>query len=224
MPPRVTNIPGEYFRQKSIIFKFRACYRSLDSRLGGQQVPPRTDETLRCVQIKIFCFFLQRKLILEPPKHTYVRKDSWSQFGQKSNVGDFHMVKAGFGGAAPKNGVWGRSPHEKGGVGAKPPRKTGGWGRGGAPHYKQSNIQAQPFNIQFNERFMTVTRARFRSHIPCDTSYTYYTCEIYRQFLDSWAEPFFLKIGTIFASNQSRGKTPDQKHFDEFWLIALKWL
>ena len=53
-------IPGEDFQKTlffSIIFKFRACYRSLDSRLGGQQVPPCTNETLRCVRIEIFLFF-----------------------------------------------------------------------------------------------------------------------------------------------------------------------
>ena len=60
------------------------------------------------------------------------------------------MVKAGFGGGAPT--------------------KNGGWGGGAPPHYKQFKLQAQPFNIQFNERIMTVTRARFRSHIPCATS------------------------------------------------------
>ena len=59
----------------SIIFKFRACYRSLDSRLGGQQVPPRTNETLRCVQIKNFCFFSStKKWMLEPPRGTYAKR------------------------------------------------------------------------------------------------------------------------------------------------------
>ena len=55
------------------IFKYWACYRSLDSRLGGQQVPPRTNETLRCVQIKNFLFLQQNKLILEPSKFTYAK-------------------------------------------------------------------------------------------------------------------------------------------------------
>ena len=77
--------------------------------------------------------------------------------------------ESGVWGAAPLERGVGRSPHEKGDVGAKPPRKTGGWGGGGPPHYKQCKIQAQPFNIQFNECFMTVTRARFRSHMPCVT-------------------------------------------------------